>query len=757
MTGGVAARRLRGGVVGTALVVVALGAVPSQGEAQTETRPEIRALSFEGNRSFSDRALANSILTRQTVCRSFILQPFCWSGAEFAQDPAFLNPRVFAQDFVRVHLFYRQRGYREVQVDTVIHRETPTQVALTFRIEEGEPVRIMSLDVRGIDGVPGSPLDANLPVSRGDPLDMVVLEAARDTITERLRNRGFAHADVLRNLFIPTESPREAEVEFDVYTGPVARFGEIRVEGNEAVADRVVRRMLPFQEGSLYSQEDLFQAQRNLFNLEIFRHAAVIQDLDHLPDSIVPLTVQVNEGNARRVRAGGGWNNADCFTTETRWASRNFMGGARRLVLRGRVSNVLTPTLEESICSDAGSGEFARLNWLTSVEFTQPWIFSPRNTFTGQAFAERQSVPDVYIRESLGLTLSLTRTLGRSTPLTLSYQPQLGRLSAAEVFFCTNFLVCSPGEIELLERRNRLSPVALSFAYDATDSPVSPRRGHTVAAEAEHASRFTGSNFGYERLLAESTFFQPLPWDMVLGARARGGWLNAAPFRGLEATDRASIRIAHPQKRFYAGGANSVRGYAQSQLGPRVMTVGVEELIFPRDDAAEAICAPGEVADLSCDAGALAEGAFESRPTGGSAVLEGNLELRFPLWGPFLRGVAFVDVGQVWPEWGAVRLGEIVATPGVGLRYGTPIGPIRMDVAYRPPARQELPVITSLIRPFRPEVDDPARRLRPTGGDPIDWVLVDELARLTRPVSFEEASGFSFQRLQFQFSIGHAF
>jgi len=111
-------------------LVIGFHLAPEQAAGQTQNRPEILSLQFEGNRSFPDRALANSILTRETVCRSFVIQPFCWLGADFAVDPSFLNPRVFAQDFVRIQLFYRQRGFREVQVDTVIRRETPTQVAL---------------------------------------------------------------------------------------------------------------------------------------------------------------------------------------------------------------------------------------------------------------------------------------------------------------------------------------------------------------------------------------------------------------------------------------------------------------------------------------------------------------------------------------------------------------------------------------------------------------------------------------------------
>jgi outer membrane protein assembly factor BamA len=725
---------------------------------QTPGRPEITELHFEGNRTFPDRQLRNAILTRQTECRSFLYKwvvPFCLLGSEFAQDPWYYNPRIFRNDYWRIHTFYRSKGFRQIQLDTAMVRPTPTTLEVTFLIEEGDPVRISTLDFAGLGDVPG--VTENLPAGVGDRLDMPMLQAAADTVVRRLQNQGYAQAEIFRDVFIPAGT-LEGEVLFDVFTGPEARFGPITIEGNEGVSEEVIRRMLPFREGDLYARERLFDAQRNLFSLEIFRHAAIEPDFEHEPDSIIPLEVQVAEGNARRVRAGGGWNNADCFSTEARWSSRNFMGGARRLVLRGRVSNLLTSTLEESICRGAGTGDYARLNGLVAAEFTQPWIFSPRNTLDAAIFAERQSVPDVYIRESLGLNLALTRIIGRSSPLTLTYQPQLGRLEAAEVFFCTNFLVCSTDEISILAAANVLAPLGLRFSRDRTNRAVAPTGGWTVAAEVEHASAVTFSDFDYDRVVSEVTGFQGLPGGLVLAARLRGGWLGASEFRGFQGTAREVTRVAPPQKRFYAGGANSVRGYAQNQLGPRVVTVGVEELLFAEEEGATGICSPESVADLSCNASSLAEGDFASRPSGGSAVVEGSLELRFPVFAPYLAGGLFVDFGQVWSDPDDAGLGDLVWTPGVGLRYSTPIGPVRLDVAYRPAARQELPVVTSAIRPWV-EGEDPegARIVNPSTGDPIDWVFVDALARLEPPVSFTETAGFSWRRVQLQFSIGHAF
>lgn len=729
--------------------------------AQTQNRPEITRLRFEGNETFPDRQLRNAILTRQTECRSFLYNwvvPLCRFDVDFALDPAFYNPRTFRNDFFRIEAFYRAQGFRQVEVDTLMARPAPTELEITFRIREGEPVRIAELEVQGLSDLPeGSEVARDLPVGVGDRLDRTALRAASDTLVQRLQNRGYPRAEVFLDIFVPTAS-LEAEVILDAFAGTRATFGEIEVMGNEAVSETVIRRMLGFREGDLYARERIFDAQRNLYSLEIFRFAAVERAPDPPTDSIVPLQVRVTEGNQRRVRAGGGWNTADCFGTEVRWASRNFVGGARRLVLRGRLSNALVSSFEDSICSNAGTGEYARLNGLVAAEFTQPWIFSPRNTLDAAVFVERQSVPDVYIRESLGLNLGLTRLVGRSTPVTLTYEPQVGRLDAADVFFCTNFLVCDTAEIDVLASANVLAPVGIRAARDRTNRAVAPTGGYTAAMDAEVASAVTFSDYDYQRVVAEATAFTSLPRDMVLAGRIRGGWLSASAFRGFDRTLREGIAIAPPQKRFYAGGANSVRGFAQNQLGPRVVTVGVEELLFPRNGEDFPLCGPEEVADLSCDASPLAEGEFESRPTGGSAVMEGSVELRIPLLQPYLDGGLFLDFGQVWAENDAFRLGDLAFTPGFGFRYSTPIGPVRLDLAYRPAARQELPVVTSAVRRWVEGEDDPEIRIQdPVTGERIDWVFVDALARLENPVIFREERGLSLRRIQFQFSIGHAF
>lgn len=732
------------------LVALRLGVGPGALEGQSTQRPEVTSLRFVGNESFSDNDLAASIVTRQTRCRSVVLRPFCWAGAGFAWDRHYLSERTLEDDYVRLYLFYRQHGYRSVQVDTVLTRRDDT-VGIVFRIEEGEPHRITSFDVRGVQDVPSPPVTEGLPVREGDPLDLEELDTVRDSLTRRLQNRGYAHAEVLRNIFVPAGT-RDAEVEFDVYTGPVARFGTIDVEGNEHVSDGVIRRMLSFGEGGVYRRELLFDAQRNLYGLEIFLNASITQDLDNEPDSIVPIRVQVNEGNTHRVRAGGGWNTEECFNLEATWANRNYFGGARRLQLRGRVSNLLATSLHQSVlCQDAGTGAYGKLDWVVSADFTQPFIFTPRNSLAASVYAERQSLQNVYVRKAVGLSVGLTRSVGRQTPLTLSYSPEIGRLDAAEVFFCTSLLVCDPDEIDLLQGSNVLAPVGLSIARDRSDSPISPTRGYRGLIDLESAGGWTGSDFEYERAVAEISAYHSVD-DVVLAGRIRGGWLWARPFRGLSGSaDNAGREIAHPEKRFYAGGANSVRGYAQNQLGPQVVSVEVSRLLLPVAGNENAACAPEEVVALTCDASSLETNQFSARPTGGTRLIEGNLEVRFPLWGPSVSGAAFVDFGRVWDGNARLSLDDLVFTPGLGFRYATPIGPIRFDVAYRGDPARQVPVVTSQIRPYDPMTDRPEDRI----GD-LDWVRRGDLALLGPDVTIGGANRF-FQHLQLHISIGQAF
>ena len=164
--------------------------------------------------------------------------------------------------------------------------------------------------------------------------------------------------------------------------------------------------------------------------------------------------------------------------------------------------------------------------------------------------------------------------------------------------------------------------------------------------------------------------------------------------------------------------------------------------------------------DLTCDADPLDDGVFGTpRPTGGSIVLEGGVEYRMA-WGRRVEVAIFTDFGHIWSETGSGRVSALEISPGVGLRYLSPVGPLRVDFGYRFRGIEPLQVVTTQIRPFE-AVDDPRDKITGTNAlgqeDVIDYVVTEELALLDPRVSYGSRSGFSLRRFQIHLSIGQAF
>jgi len=767
----------RGAWAALILGLVWMGAAARSASAQG-IQPEVRRVEFEGNVTFPSDSLERAIVTTATECRSILMAPLC-AMFGWGQRRSYLRERDVTLDERRLERWYQIRGYREVNVETqttvlpeippspdgriVLHYtssgrppehervfDDPSQIGelafVHFTISEGRPILADSIGYLGPTGFELGDLLEDLPIRPGDPWSTLALDATRDSLIHRLRNRGYPYADVLRQTVLPQGEQYHAHVTFEIDPGTSARYGPIRVEGLDNLDESTVLRTLPFRTGDPYRVDQLFEAQARLFGLEIVRNAQVVEDTlvmrrDSTPDSIIPLFVQVNESDPYRLRAGAGWSTTECINAEARGASRNLFGGGRVFQLRGRVANILAP------CFDSGTGDFAKLTWLAAADFTQPWIFSTRNSFTASLFGERQSLPDIFIRRAFGLQLALVRALGPRTPLTLSYRPELSTLTAAEELLCSGLLICTKEDIGILTGARRLAPVGLNLTRDLSDSALNPTEGYRLVVDLEHSAPWTGSEFRYNRAVVEGTRYSRLTSVSVLAARLRAGWVGWGEFAGGQTTSD----LIHPQKRFYAGGANSVRGFAQSRLGPRLLAVdNPADLLTPNPTTGTGECAPTDIVNQTCDASGLT-GIFDPRPTGGTRVIEGNLELRFALGREF-EVVTFGDFGQVWGQEQTFALTDLEFTPGVGVRYLSPVGPIRLDVGYNFRGSERLPVVTKQIEQYAGDCNLANSPCLVVGGVKIPWVTTGDLTALP-----EISYGGNQRRFQVHLSIGQAF
>ena len=417
----------------------------------------------------------------------------------------------------------------------------------------------------------------------------------------------------------------------------------------------------------------------------------------------------MSEAPPRLTRVSGGFNTFDFIQLDGRFTHNNFLGGARRLDAVATLGNLFANTLNgtqiggligfQDVTSDVEGefNQFLRPTYNASLDFTQPWLLSPQNSAGLGVFAYRRLAPSVFVERGEGANVSFTREVADRVPVSLSYRFELTGIVAGDVYFCVNYGVCDPPTIAALRSRQRMAPLVLNADINRQNDPLEPTRGYDAQIRFEHASALTGSSFRYNSAYLEGAAYRPLG-HMVLASHARVGIVRALSSTRLAtgAGDEVAGDILHPRTRLYAGGARSVRGVGENQLGPRVLTIPPNKLraICPGLEGAE--IANCDLSGTDTSGNSLTDRDFTPRPLGGRALLEGSVELRFPVW-QNLYGAAFVDgalLGQGSLQSATRGAGAI--TPGVGIRYRSAVGPIRVDLGLNPTLPENLPVITQM-------------------------------------------------------------
>jgi outer membrane protein assembly factor BamA len=706
------------------LLLSPLTAQNLRGQASTDL--EVERITFVGNEAFSDKQLAAAIATEATSCKTFLLQiiPICpLTNWGFAHNRRYLLPSDLPLDVIRLRVFYRRRGFREVEVDTTVTRGRG-EVSIEFQITEGPPTTVRSLRIVGDWGTLNRPkLLKDLPQQKGEPFNLLALDEGERMIVQRFRNNGFPRGKVLPDYFLPRDS-LVADVTLTAEAGPRVRIRDITIDGAGNIGDDVIKKFLTFSRTQLYREDRILESQRDLYTIEAVRYATIGTDSVPGVDSLIDVNVQIDVATPKTLRAGVDINTVSCIGGQVRFTNRNFFGNARVLELTGGVSNLLASELQGKFpCYQVSEREvYQQTAFNLSAQLRQPYFISGKNNLTMTLFFRREIVPDLFVLQSVGGAISLSRRLQRRMNITLSYQPAFTGFAdeSADIYFCVNFGVCDPADIQTLQNQRWLSPVTLSWRWDHTNAPFAPTGGFYTEVAAERASQLTLSDYRYIRGVAQFAAFFGLSESSVLAARIRAGAVEPTQgtiFGGSQPTNP----IVFPTKRFFEGGANSVRGFGQNLLGPTVLVV---DSVTQCPDEPLNACVPG-----------LPPSAFDQDPTGGNASFAASLEYRLRLTGSW-HVVGFVDVGQTWAS--LTDRSPPIATPGAGLRYFSPIGPIRLDIAYNPSKPTLLPVVAVLADGSIQEVNVP--------------YLYD-------PFTFDNPSAFTefWRRLQLQLAIGEAF
>ena len=546
----------------------------------------------------------------------------------------FFSREQFEADLKRIVAFYADRGFPEARIRTfdVNLSEDQNSVAITIDIEEGEPLVAEEVQLVGFDELPAwsrRRLEGRLALRPGEPLDRALMQASREAALDELRERGYPYASV-RLSDAPGTAERQRIVRLTAETGPQARFGPVDITGNTSVSEQVIQRQLVFRPGEVYSQSRMLESQRRLYGLEVFQFANVqpLREEGEQPVEI-PTRVTVTEGRHRRVNFSLGYGSEERVRGEVDWRHVNFFGGARTAGVRARYSLL-----------DRG----VRLN------FTEPYFLTPRLSFTAQGQAWFTDEP-LYALETWGGRVTVNRQFGRGARRGMRAQPANNLAftyanewesyslanEALEDLTIRDELIALGLDPRFGTGRGQRSAISLDGGRNTTDNILDARRGYFATAHLEQAGGWLGGTWDYYEVTAEGRYYLALGQAAVVAVRARGGSIDA--LRG-----EPNIEGAVPFfKRYFLGGAQNLRGWGRFEVAP-LSGAGL--------------------------------------PIGGHTFMNVSTEVRFPVWGN-VGAVLFLDGGNVWSGPWDFNLNDLRYNVGPGLRYNTPIGPIRADVGYQ--------------------------------------------------------------------------
>ncbi|MBL8600640.1 MAG: BamA/TamA family outer membrane protein [Myxococcales bacterium] len=692
----------------------------------------VREVTFTGVNQVDDGAIRAVIATRETsrfpLQRPRWLRWWRWWWVE----PEYFDEGALARDRLRIQRFYQARGFYNAEIASPAANTSGNQVDVRIAVTEGPPVLVSDVRIRGCEQNDPDPLPAwvcrniveRLTLRAGQRFDEESFGTDRNIVQDFVRDAGFAAAVVVpRSVIDPVRN--RAYLEYSVLPGERSRFGDVRLfvpPRDEPFQTGRLPNGLPvapifsalrIRRGEAYSRQRLSEAQQSLFDLGVFGIARI----EEAPraDGFIDLNVRLSTARLWRFRLGGGFeadNTRNNLHLLVGYEHRNAFGGFRRARLEARPQLFFPSlfTLPDNVDLNPTPGLSAL------AELAQPEIFAHT---TGILSANYDYGPDTInpqfaFRNSLRLGLGFER---RFTPrVTASAFARFTRTTySANELSATENEVLALANDPLYRQQyadQQYGHLEQSLSWDRRNSRTRPTRGFFINASLAESIRSPLSNYTFLRAMFDGRSFVSLSRNITVAFR---GVFGIALGESRQVGDRW-YWPAPPELRFFSGGSQSNRGYSFNRVG----TLGTVPTVAQRDA-------------MGVPTGPATDDLVRYIAIGGTAMWEASMELR---WQPGSFGlVAFLDMSNVvglnYPQFsnptgvngrcdvtpenpfpdeaqcvrdGVVppllprpfQMSEIFwnngASPlfsnfhpsvGLGVRYLTAVGPLRMDIGVR--------------------------------------------------------------------------
>jgi outer membrane protein insertion porin family len=622
---------------------------------------------FAGQHEFYEDQLAAQMITRGPSFADRMRTRFAFLPFVEASIQTF-DPVELQRDMARLRRFYVANGFLRPRIDypATQFKSSTNKIRVIVNVDEGPPLAIVDREIRTASASPAQHSDAwsrlleraSLPAgSRYSEFSRLQLEA---TIRGFWRDRGYAFAEVRTEILVDSLSSR-VNLALLANLGPLARVDSILVEGNETIKSGLVLRELPFESGDVFSAADLVKGQRSLFRLGLFR-VALVETPEQAKDSLVTVRVRLREAEPRHLQIDTGYSREDGAILGANWRHRNFLGGARVLSVSG--------SAQSGLLARPVAGRLEVKTYKASISVGHPYVFtrklSAQVAFSGTTLDDPNQSTKY---RKAGVTPSLLYEVLPFRSASLQYS-----LSQAEPLDKATSLV----KLGIFSR----DVIGTTFTAGRLDNYLNPTRGWMVRPSFELAGALISRDMAYRKASIDAFAYIPLSRRSVLSLSVSAGRLiPTGPSRD-QADPQTEFQF--DDVRFYAGGASTLRGWGLNLAGPQAAR-------------ADSVTVDGGVTTVH-------NGRFEA--IGGLGKLTASVELDFPVWflGSAWRGATFVDFGGVSArlvrdsEGRAVfdtndqpqvqdrafpSLSDLHFAAGAGIRLQTPVGAIRLDLAYK--------------------------------------------------------------------------
>lgn len=551
------------------------------------------------------------------------------------------SDRILEQDKQVLVDLYRSNGFRDAQVTaakTDDFRGKSGNLSVLLEVKEGAQWFVGNLELDGVTAEDEKQLRSVLQSTMGEPFSETNIAADREAILSYYYNNGYPDATFDWSQ-TPGAAPNQVELRFTVKPGKRQFVRGVLVRGLETTRPSLVQNRISVRDGDPISQSRISESQQKLYDLGIFSKVqTALQNPDGEEDTKYVL-FHLDEASrysfnaafgANFGRIGGGVTTFDNPAGTTGFSPR-VSAGVSRMNFLGLGHTVGIQTLASTLEQRA------------QLTYVAPQFIGNENlslTFSG-LFDDSHDIR-TFTAHRLEGSVQLAQRLSRAN--TLQYRYVVRRVTVP----LDTLKISSAELIPILSQPDRAGLVAISFVQDRRDDPTDSKRGMLNTVDTALAWKYFGSETDYTRLVLRNTSYHRIGRDLVLARSSQFGYIQR--LGGVP-----EIPLA---ERFFSGGASTNRAFPDNQAGPRDTKTGF--------------------------------------PLGGSAFLFNSLELRFPLIGNNVSGVLFHDMGNVYsdishlsPRFNQKNIQDFnyaVHSFGFGIRYRTPVGPIRVDLSYGPDA-----------------------------------------------------------------------